>query len=131
MFRHFRRLFGVVLLVGYLLSNTPAGEVLKLPVLFEHYREHRAEMPEIGFWSYIWLHYFSGVEYDADYARDMQLPFKSISLISVWLIALQPPLDAGWHLRSPEEWATRLALTTIQNGPSAPYIGSPAQPPEA
>jgi hypothetical protein len=128
---HFRRLFGVVLLAGYLLSSTPAGEVLKLPVLFEHYREHRAEMSEIGFWSYIWLHYFSGVQYDADYARDMQLPFKSISLVSVWLMALQPPLNADWRLSFPEEPVARLAVTAVQKGPSAPYIGPPAQPPEA
>ncbi len=131
MFRHFQRLFGVVLLAGYLLSNTPAGEVLKLPVLFEHYREHRAEMPEIGFWSYIWLHYFSEVQYDADYARDMQLPFKSISLVSVWLMALQPPLNADWRLSFPEEPVARLTVTAVQKGPLAPYIGSPAQPPEA
>lgn len=122
---------GWFLLGSYLLVSTPAVELLKLPVLVEHYVEHRAESPEMGFWEYLSLHYFSGIEYDADYARDMQLPFKSISLASVLLLALQPPAEEDWPLTLPGESAYTAELPPVLGCLRAPYLHTPTQPPEA
>lgn len=122
---------GWFLLGTYLLVSTPAVEVLKLPVLLEHYLEHRAEAPEMGFGEYLKLHYFSGIEYDADYARDMQLPFKSISLASVLLLALQPPAEEDWPLTPPVENVHTAELPPVLGCLRAPYLHMPTQPPEA
>ncbi len=130
-FETLKRILGALLLGAYLLASTPASEVLKLPVLIEHYLEHQKEAPEMGFWEYLALHYLSGIEYDADYARDMQLPFKNISLASILLPALQPPCKEVWRARLPRECDLKLNLPPVLGCLRAPHLHLPAQPPEA
>lgn len=64
-----------------LVSQTPLQQMLKLPVLIEHFREHQKESQGISFTSFIQLHYFSGNPKDNDYDRDQQLPFRSDAMI--------------------------------------------------
>jgi hypothetical protein len=60
----------------YLLSTTQLIELLKVPVLVEHYQEHKKENPAITLLGFLDLHYMHGCPRDNDYDRDMQLPFK-------------------------------------------------------
>ena len=53
--------------------------LLKIPILFEHYSEHRELDPNVSFWSFIKLHYFDPIVVDDDYQRDQQLPFRDIA----------------------------------------------------
>lgn len=64
-----------------LVTQTPLQQVLKLPVLIEHFREHQKEYKDISFAAFIQLHYFSGNPKDEDYNRDQQLPFRSDAVI--------------------------------------------------
>lgn len=64
-----------------MVSQTPFQQVLKLPVLIEHFGEHKKENPSISFVDFIQLHYFSGNPKDDDYDRDQQLPFRSDEVI--------------------------------------------------
>lgn len=64
-----------------LISQTPVQQVLKLPVLVEHLREHKEENVSISLLDFIQLHYFSGNPKDKDYDRDQQLPFRSDAVI--------------------------------------------------
>lgn len=52
-------------------------QLLKLPVVFEHYAEHQLEDADIGFLEFLDMHYMHGSPQDDDYERDMQLPFKT------------------------------------------------------
>ena len=61
----------------YLLSSTEAHQLLKLPVVFQHYAEHKQENKSISFIQFLAMHYLHGSPKDKDYSRDMQLPFKS------------------------------------------------------
>ncbi len=61
------------------MANTPLKELLKLPLLIEHYTKHKAENKSIGFIDFLKMHYFNGDPKDADYDEDMKLPFKTIS----------------------------------------------------
>lgn len=54
-----------------------------MPVLIEHFREHRALNSGLSIGKFIVLHYFSGNPKDADYDRDMQLPFRAGDVILV------------------------------------------------
>lgn len=63
----------------YLLSTTQCGELLKLPILIEHYLEHKQEDKNLSFLDYLAIHYAHGNPHDADYEKDMKLPFKSIN----------------------------------------------------
>ena len=63
----------ILLLVSlYLLGSTEFHQVLKLPLLLEHYAEHRGKV-EMTFWEFLVMHYETDVPHDD---RDMSLPFK-------------------------------------------------------
>ena len=65
-----------IFLIVYLFLTTEAYQVLKLPVILEHYHEHKKENSNIGFIEFLDIHYMHGSPMDDDYERDMQLPFK-------------------------------------------------------
>lgn len=66
----------IVLLSLYISVNTDVRDLVRVPVLFEHFSEHRQEDKDISFADFIIFHYFSGDIRDADFERDQQLPFK-------------------------------------------------------
>jgi len=61
----------------YLFSTTDLSQFIKLPVLAQHFFEHRDQDKEISIWKFLYLHYANDHGEDADHHRDMQLPFKS------------------------------------------------------
>jgi hypothetical protein len=54
-------------------------QLLKLPVLIEHFMEHQEQNKDITLIEFLYLHYANGDVRDADYEKDMKLPFKSHS----------------------------------------------------
>jgi len=72
-----KKYVAILLLSVYLLSTTEAHQLLKLPYIFKHYAEHHQENDQISFLDFLDMHYMHGSPHDADYAEDMQLPFKS------------------------------------------------------
>ena len=70
------RASAIALLFLYLLVNTNLQGIIRLPILFEHFSEHKQKDQSVGFADFIVLHYFSGNARDADHERDQQLPFK-------------------------------------------------------
>lgn len=61
----------------YLFSSTELKQLVKLPLLFQHYKEHKALDGSISFLQFLRIHYHDATVIDDDYARDMQLPFKN------------------------------------------------------
>ena len=72
-----KKLAAIFLLLNFLFASTEAHQLLKLPLVFEHYAEHRKEDRNMSFLEFLVMHYLSGSPRDADYERDMQLPFKT------------------------------------------------------
>ena len=72
------------ILIFYLISFTEFREVLRLPLLVEHYQEHKGKVAEMSFLDFLVMHYKTDVPHDD---TDMSLPFKdcnhyfSISLV--------------------------------------------------
>lgn len=62
---------------------------MRMPVLFEHFSEHKKLVGEISIWEFLVMHYNTSVPHDAD---DNKLPFKDPdhSFISSTL-AVPPP----------------------------------------
>ena len=61
-----------------------------MPLLVEHFIEHREENSHLTLWHFLYMHYATSNVQDADYAKDMKLPFKShdncvASIINVYL----------------------------------------------
>ncbi len=65
-----------ILLIAVLLQVTPAVQLLKIPVLLEHFSEHQHRNPGISFFAFLEMHYWGQDLPDDDTDRDMELPFK-------------------------------------------------------
>lgn len=68
-----KRILAISFLVLYINSNTEFHEMFRLPILLEHYRQHKQKVNDISFWDFLVMHYKSNVSHDSD---DNQLPFK-------------------------------------------------------
>ncbi|MEQ7799910.1 hypothetical protein ABDJ41_08845 [Pedobacter sp. ASV1-7] len=74
-----------------LIFSTELQELIKLPLLFQHYYEHKVINEEITFSVYLIDHYNSIPHTDNDEERDNQLPFKSVEQNSVLTNPAIPP----------------------------------------
>lgn len=72
-----KKAFSILFLSIYLFSVTEAHQLLKMPVVFEHFSEHRVLDKDISLLEFLAMHYLHGSPRDGDYPRDMQLPFKT------------------------------------------------------
>ena len=72
-----KKLVAISFCFVYLFSTTELHEFIKLPLLVEHFAEHRAQNKDITLWQFLYIHYAMGDVKDADYDKDMKLPFKS------------------------------------------------------
>jgi len=86
-FREFRRqpyLCGVkralvyILFSSAFLNYTSLSQLLKLPVLFVHFQEHKEIDSRISFLNFLSMHYFGEDMNDDDDEQDMKLPYKSV-----------------------------------------------------
>lgn len=89
-----KRYFIGLLLMVYFLSITQLSELLKIPILIEHYSEHLQENKAMSFLDFLSIHYSRGSVKDADYERDRQLPFKSVGIFSSLTACIQTPLHS-------------------------------------
>ncbi|ADQ81463.1 hypothetical protein J5295_02125 [Riemerella anatipestifer] len=84
----------------YLISFSEVREIFKLPILIEHFVEHRNDNSEMSFGQFITLHYFSGDVHDDDYEEDMKLPFKSQNQNISASIVLAMPASFDFKIKS-------------------------------
>lgn len=75
----------ILFLVGFYLSvSTPLSEIWKLPILIEHYEEHKSKNQQLSFIDFLKLHYESdhlmGHPLNHDYEQDQRLPFIQMNL---------------------------------------------------
>ncbi|MEC4004346.1 hypothetical protein OX283_006740 [Flavobacterium sp. SUN052] len=72
-----RKFIALAFLSIYLFSATELHQFLKLPVLVEHFSEHKQKDQSITLWKFLCMHYANGNVKDADYDKDSKLPFKT------------------------------------------------------
>ncbi len=70
-----KRVLSIFFLLVYINSFTELHEAMRLPILLEHYSEHKKLSQEISFWDFLELHYQTDVAHDE---HDNQLPFKVV-----------------------------------------------------
>ena len=80
------------LLLIFLTQSTQFGELLKAPLLVAHYIQHKKLYPETTVYGFLKMHYIDKTIVDADYAQDMQLPFKTIDNHFLLIQLSLPPL---------------------------------------
>ncbi len=67
----------ILILTAYLFSITELHQLLKLPIVFQHYYEHKQWNKDISFIDFLDMHYMHGNPPFSDYDEDMKLPFKT------------------------------------------------------
>lgn len=72
-----KKLLSIFLLSFYLISITELSQLVKLPLLIEHFSEHKQKDGHMSLWKFLHIHYSQNKLNDADYEKDMKLPFKS------------------------------------------------------
>jgi len=73
-----KTLAATFLLTVYLLASTEAGQLLKLPAIYQHFTEHRKAEPATDFFSFLAMHYGNDHAHHGKHpSKHQQLPFKS------------------------------------------------------
>ncbi len=86
-----KKAIAILLLTTYLFSTTELSQLLKLPALVNHFIEHQDENKDLTLWEFMDIHYAHGIVKDADYEKDMKLPFKTMENFSIQLSIAVPP----------------------------------------
>jgi hypothetical protein len=76
-FAGLKQFLAISLLSLFLVSTTELYQLVKLPMLIEHFKEHKEEDKRMTLWTFLCIHYDFDVKKDEDYAKDIKLPFKS------------------------------------------------------
>ena len=58
------------------MAQSPLNQLLKFPILVNHFLEHKQKKSTLSFIDFIKEHYSDNINHDNDSDRDMQLPFK-------------------------------------------------------
>jgi hypothetical protein len=61
-------------------------------MLVHHYIEHKVQNKDLSFIGFLEIHYAHGSPKDADYDKDMKLPFKTITHYSIASISFCTPI---------------------------------------
>lgn len=89
-----KRLLAIFFLFTFLSANTALGEVLKLPMLIQHYTEHENLEKNISFLDFLKEHYSNTSQHgDYDHHHHDSLPFKSTISHGSIVITMTPPLS--------------------------------------
>lgn len=88
-------MLAIFFLSAYLISTTELSQLLKFPVLVEHYFQHKEKDPEMSVMSFLSLHYdgrhLDNHPHDDDYEKDQKLPFiVHTDILSISFIVTPP-----------------------------------------
>ena len=113
----------VILLSLFSLTQTPVGQLMKLPVLVEHFYKHQLE-DGVSLFKFLSDHYGSNHN-DNDQAEDERLPFKTVIFQPIGfavLPALEKPdfsyeFDIPTKLMLPDFYTPQQHLSKIFHPP--------------
>lgn len=123
-----RRIIAILCLALLLFTNTELYQLVKLPVLLEHYQEHQSG--GMSFLGFLQEHYFNGGTRNPDYERDMQLPFKTPTHIASIAFVLTVPHQPEVTLEPLSE-QDDIVYTAYSDWLPATYLQDIFQPPRA
>jgi hypothetical protein len=90
----------ILFLSSHLFSTTQLCELLKLDKLIEHYYEHTNKDKNLTLWGFLCLHYSGDNVKDADYDKDMKLPFKTLDTCNYASINFCTPIQEFQFLKN-------------------------------
>lgn len=91
-----KRIIALLFLTIYLVSSTELYQLLKFPVLVEHFIEHKEKTPGLSIVDFLVLHYHNHLEdhpHDDDFEQDQKLPFMVHTDVLSFCFIYEPPLS--------------------------------------
>ena len=125
-----RQIIALLLLSLYLFTSTNLGELLKLPQLVEHYKDHQKIQEEITFTKFIHQHYAHGDVDDDDRDQDMKLPYKSIDITFATSFTVLPTITSIEFIKSTDFIALKSPVSFYAVSFSSDNFSSIWQPPK-
>lgn len=123
-----KRLLAISFLFVFLSANTAFGELLKLPLLIQHYSEHKQEESAISFFHFLAEHYKGNVNHQHNNHHHDNLPFKTLNAHTGSVILLIPnPIFSLNKQIFPED--NTIIPTYFQSNYSDAYLNGIWQPP--
>jgi len=104
---------------------------LKVPIIFNHFIEHKQSDKNISFLKFLDMHYMHGSPKDKDYNKDMQLPFKSSGDFISVLANEFVPLNEHISITAPVVLVSAKKIAKQQNDLLPSYLASIWQPPKS
>jgi hypothetical protein len=126
-----RKSITILFLSIYLLSATEISQLLKIPALFEHIREHREENNNISLWEFLCIHYGQSNVFDADYNEDMKLPFKTENNTVALTNSAYFPLLSTVSIIVPSEFPVNNSFVVTEQFILSSYLSNIWQPPKS
>ncbi len=106
------------------------SQLLKIPLLVQHYLEHKEETHSITIWQFLYMHYALENPKSVD-NDDMKLPFKTSTNIS-HNIALGLPNNVDFELKAKvPQLVLQNKYYTQKDFVSSSFLSSIWQPPKA
>jgi hypothetical protein len=121
----------ILFLAVYLFSVTEAHQLLKLPVVFQHFSEHQQEDKNISLLQFLAMHYLHGSPKDKDYDRDMQLPFKTAGDCLATFAPAFVPVTVELNLEQPVITLQQANILKPDQFISSTYLSNIWQPPKS
>ena len=84
------RKFSLYFFLLLFLNNITYNQLLKVPVLVQHFQEHHQRDRALGLFDFLSMHYWGTDIDDDDAERDNQLPFKQLDGNSIHAIFYSP-----------------------------------------
>jgi hypothetical protein len=78
----------ILFLVLHFLTATELHQLVRIPALLVHYKEHKADETSLNFFQYLSLHYGQAIETDDAKHEHSHLPFQGtceLSLHALWI----------------------------------------------
>lgn len=89
----------ILFLTAYLFATTELSQLFKLPALIAHFVEHKQENKDLSIWQFLCIHYAHGNVKDADYEKDMKLPFKTHDNCSAQISCISTPPTLSYTIK--------------------------------
>ncbi|WGQ12196.1 hypothetical protein QG516_11165 [Pedobacter gandavensis] len=109
-----KKVLTIFFLSTYLISTTELSQLLRFPLLVEHYFEHKEKNPQISVMEFLVLHYegnhLENHPHDDDYDQDQKLPFIAHTDFLNFCFVVTPPFSFEIEARPPVNREAKVVL---------------------
>lgn len=112
-----KKITAILFVSVYLFSYTELHQLVKFPLLIEHFREHRQEDKNISIWAFLKIHYLEKMVKDSDFDKDQQLPLRDADCNSMTATSICEFNLSAIELVTPNQLPRQFTVYKEENKP--------------